>query len=328
MARPRARRPQLVIVAALALVVAGLAGAWVIWRGDGSTGNGARVRSTVPPTTVPVTVDPPSRGVLAAACAGKLVPTLSAPIADPLLTEVSGVAATAGARPEDARTWVLNDSGDQPRIYGIRPDGSVQVVAVRGAFAVDWEDLAVGWDADVLWVADTGGNIAPRTSVQLYRMPIPGPLATSVDATVVQVDYPDGPQDVEAIVVEPAGSLLLLSKEAGESRIHRVDPGTGRVTALLLGRFTPGDLATSVVTGAAMAPDHATVAVRTYGATWLYPLATGQSVAGALRDSTGRCSVTGQETAGEAVGFLPDGSGLVTIGEGANPVLTTLRPPS
>lgn len=323
---PAAIRPRLAVVAAVAIVVAGVAGAFLILRG-GDTETEVRSRPMASSTTATPPVKASSRVLLDAACAGRVLATPSPPIAGPSLIEVSGAAATAGPRPEDARAWVLNDSGDQPRIYGIRPDWSVQTVEVSGAANVDWEDLAVDWGANVLWVADTGGNIEPRTSVQLYWMKIPGALETSIQAMRIDVDYPDGPHDVEAIVVEPSGTVLLFTKEPGQSSIFRVDPGAGtRSTAQQLGRFTPTESGTSLVTGAAFAADYATIAIRTYGSTWLYPVDPGQSVVEALRDIDNRCAVGGEEEGGEAVAFLPDNTGFLTIPEGANPVLTTVRP--
>ncbi|MEO6628243.1 MAG: hypothetical protein ABIP03_06690 [Aquihabitans sp.] len=315
------------VVAALVIVVAGVAGGVLILRGGGSDPASESLPATASSTTQKPAPKASSRALLDAACAGRVAVAPSPPITEAALTEVSGVAATAGPRPEDARAWVLNDSGDQARIYGIRPDSSVQTVEVLGAANVDWEDLAVDWEANVLWVADTGGNIEPRTSVQLYRMKVPGVPETSIQATRVDVDYPDGPHDVEAIVVEPAGTVLLFTKEPGQSSVYRVDPGAGgRTTAQPLGRFTPTESPTSLVTGAAFAADHATLAIRTYGSTWLYPVNPGQSVVEALRDTDRRCSVVSQEVGGEAVAFLPDNTGWLTVPEGTNPIVSAYRP--
>lgn len=292
-------------------------------------------------TTTATTV--PARDLVAEACSGSLAAIPGVPIDDPALVEVSGVAVVgpaAGAGP--ATTWVLNDSGDQPRLYGIGADGRVRTVSVTGAEAVDWEDLAVQTGPEpVLWIADTGGNVAPRDRVQLYRVPVPASGATSVAATRVEVLYPDGPHDVEGVLVTPAGIAYLLAKEPGRARIYEVplpasgeagvagDPGAsaGPVLARGVGSLRAGSGIASVVTGAALAPDGSAVAIRSYGRVWLQPVAPGQDLPSALADEARRCGApAGAELQGEAVAFLPDGSGYVTIGEGASPVITTIAP--
>lgn len=306
-----------------------------------------------------------------AACAGDLVvESVSAPIADPGLVEVSGVAIdSAGV------AWVINDSGDSARMFGLspqapssgstsygssssgsassgsasssgealeRPAMEVRTVTVEGAENVDWEDVAVAApDRSALWLADTGGNISPRSEVVLYRVPVPPAGATSVSAAAVGVVYPDGPHDTEAVVGTPDGSVLLFTKEPGRSRIYRVavpaglagsTGGTDRtavgasVTAEPLGEFAVGDGVTSLLTGADLSTDGSTVVLRTYGSVFVVAVPTGQSVAEALTDKSLRCrAIAPVEFQGESVALTPDGLGYVTVGEGTNPKLTTVR---
>lgn len=285
----------------------------------------ARPRPTTTTTVAPTTTTTPTAAagaLAAAACADGLVAARGATVTEPLLTEASGIA------PDGEVTWVLNDSGDEPRLYGLADDGTARVVAVTGAEAVDWEDLArVGGEEPHLWIADTGGNIAPRPTAQLYRVPIPAPGVAEVAAERVDVTYPDGPHDVEAVIADPDGPLYLLSKEPARSRIYRVDPpeGGGPVTAELVGEFRPGEGPATLVTSAAIAPDRQALVVRSYGGAFLYPLPDGGSIPAALADDAARCRApVGLEVQGEAIGFLADGSGYATIGEGANPVVTTV----
>ncbi len=278
------------------------------------------------------------RALVDAACAGTLVRAVGEPITDASVTEVSGVAPTAD------RTWVLNDSGDDARLYGVADDGSVQVVTVAGADAVDWEDLTIvgasgalpGAPSDAspgeephLWIADTGDNTRSRTSVQLYRVPIPAEGQAGVDAVRVEVTYPDGAHDVEAVAADPLGDgIYLLTKFEAPTLVFRVRPpaGGGTVEAEALGPIRLGG--TGIATSLAIAPDRAAIAVRTYDGVWLSPLGPDSPVAEALADEGARCRApAGAELQGEAVGFLPDGDGYVTIGEGDAPTVTTFTPP-
>ena len=60
-----------------------------------------------------------------------------------------------------------------------------------------------------LWIADTGDNATSRASVQLYRVDEPGPTDARVAARRIEVRYPDGPHDVEAVLADPDGPVLL-----------------------------------------------------------------------------------------------------------------------
>lgn len=279
----------------------------------------------------------------AAACAGTLeLASVSAPVSDPGLVEVSGVAVDG-----DGVAWVVNDSGDTARVFGLRPTAeggiAVQTVEVAGAENVDWEDLALGTgpEGPVLWLADTGDNAGVRPGVWLYRIPVPAPGVASVAAEAVPIAYPDGPHDVEAAVAEPDGSVLLLTKEPGRSRIYRV-PGVGAggpppgppgappvpVVAEAVGEFPVGDGTSSVLTAADLSADGTTVVLRTYGSVFVVAVPEDRTVPEALADPDQRCrAVPPMELQGEAVGLLPDAGGYVTVGEGTAPYLTTVVAP-
>ena len=58
------------------------------------------------------------------------------------LDEVSGLVAS---RAQSDLLWVHNDSGDGPRVFALDLSGRVRLeVTLRGADAVDFEDLAIG----------------------------------------------------------------------------------------------------------------------------------------------------------------------------------------
>lgn len=312
-----------VLVATLALVGCSSDGGSEAKPSATTTATNATTTAPKATTTLP---EASSVDLVAAACAGTLRAAPSKPITEPLLKEASGVAPTTG------RTWVNNDSGDEARLYGIGTDGSVQVVAVSGAKAQDWEDLAVvsGGADPHLWVADTGDNAKARPSVQLYRLPIPAEGATTVAAEAWTVTYPDGAHDVEAVFADAQGSsLYALTKFEVPSKVFRIDPpeGGGAVEAVSVGTFPAGEDGKGIVTGAAFAPDRRAIAVRTYDSAWLYPVADGQAPEAALADEGARCKApAGAESQGEAIGFLADDTGYVTVGEGAEPVLTTFTP--
>jgi hypothetical protein len=162
-----------------------------------------------------------------------------------------------------------------------------------------------------LYVGDTGDNAAARSSVTLYRVPEPvgdaagpppaaratrrsagrraglGLPAATERAARVEVHYADGPRDVEAMVVLPDGDSWLVTKQPlrrpdGSSRpalVYRVPAaawGSGRaVTARLVDSLpvVPDETITHRVTDAALDAGRRLLAVRTYTAVYLVPLA-------------------------------------------------------
>jgi hypothetical protein len=81
--------------------------------------------------------------------------------------------------------WIHNDSGDEPRVYPVRADGSDYQseryaadagVIIGGAINVDWEDITMDADGHLI-VADVGNNRNDRRDLVLYYLPEPSPLA-------------------------------------------------------------------------------------------------------------------------------------------------------
>jgi hypothetical protein len=204
-----------------------------------------------------------------------------------VLNEVSGVAASRVHRP---LLWIHNNSGGQPDVYAIRPDGShVGTYLVAGATDVDWEDIAVGpgpaRNTSYLYVGEIGDNLSARDHVTVYRVPEPpGALAatgTLTGAATMSLRYPDHPVDAESMFVDRrTGDLFVIDKEY-TSAVRRVFRAPKRsltegadVTMEQVASFTlaaddaapatglakfPG----TIITGADVSPDGTTVLVRT-----------------------------------------------------------------
>lgn len=144
------------------------------------------------------------------------------------LDELSGLQAAR----RHAGFWGHNDSGDTARLFRIGPNGEdLGTVAIHGAGAVDWEDLAafVAMDGTpMLLIADVGDNKAVRNSVTLYAVPEPAPEASHVElAWTLRFRYSDGPRDAEAVAVVPAregrpAEMLVLSKRDRPPRLYRL----------------------------------------------------------------------------------------------------------
>jgi hypothetical protein len=216
-----------------------------------------------------------------------------------------------------------------PRVWSLDGEGMLLgTVAVAGAEAVDWEDIAIGpgpGGGDWLYVADTGDNAGTRPAVVLYRFPEPEPAAGSATAEALRVAYPEGPIDVEALLVDPqTGDAYLIAKRLlAAPEVYRVPAAAwegGETVAERAGELGLGlaGLAGGPVTAADASPDGSLLAVRTYGGVWVWRRHPGVGVAAALQGTP--CPAPAPpEIQGEALAL--DGDGYLTVAEGAGATL-------
>lgn len=237
---------------------------------------------------------------------------------DARLNEVSGVV-VGRTRPDVL--WVHNDSGDVPRVFAIRRDGSlVDEVAFAGAAALDWEDIAIGpgprsaGSAPWLYAADIGDNLHARASISVYRTPEPAPGVARVAAERIRLSYPDGVRrNAETMLVDPrTGDLVIVAKADGIAEVFTMtrtslDAGGGMLHAAgsfaIEGRATGGDVSA----------DGARVVVRTYDWAYAFDRRPDQTIADALA-GTPRAV---RAPASEAIAFTGDGASWLSIAEGA-----------
>lgn len=139
------------------------------------------------------------------------------------LREVSGCAVS---RREPNRVWLHNDAGDGAIVVPVdlRFGAVERAVTLTGVDVVDPEDIAATNDGDLV-LADIGDNNSRRNSIQLYRFPEPAHNATSAIARRIDLRYPDGPHNAEAMVLTTdASAALVLTKElTGVSAVFRAD---------------------------------------------------------------------------------------------------------
>ncbi len=279
-------------------------------------------------------------------------PVQDAVLADPVLNEVSGVAAS---RTQPPLLWVHDDSGGAPAVYGIRPDGTlVATYTIDGATNTDWEDIAVGpgpeRDTSYLYVGDIGQNGGARDQITVYRVAEPDtPVATAgtlTSADVISLRYPDQPVDAESMFVDPrTGDLFVIDKQylSGVGHLFRAPKralvGGADVTMREVASFTlaPDDsiLPTGVarfpgtiITGADISPDGSTILVRTYRRVLAFSRGKHGTVASAFRRPS--CAAPQiDEPQGEAIGFTANGASYVTISEGVGAAVHRfeVRPP-
>ena len=150
---------------------------------------------------------------------------------------------------------------------------SRRVYRITGATVEDWEAMAVGPcpGGSCLFIADIGDNSAKRQSITVYRLTEPsGKDASVAGADVIQLKYPDGAHDAEALLVTPDGTMLIVTKgETGPVNAYRV-PANARpgatVTLERIGGSIQGKAAQDQrITDGAVSPDGQWVALRSRG---------------------------------------------------------------
>ncbi len=212
-----------------------------------------------------VTVGRPQRAVTTRF---EILGTAPAPI-----SEASGL---VESRESPGTFWTHDDSGGAATLYAL--DGSAGMMAeqpLAGIGNTDWEDLAIGPGADpstdAIYVGDIGDNAAVRPRVRVRRIPepdlsgvAPGSVLPPVPPETLDLVYPDGARDAEALVVDPtSGDLFIVTKREPASQVYVArNPafGSGSDTTLeLLGAMDVGG-----VVAADACPDGQTVLVKTY----------------------------------------------------------------
>lgn len=226
------------------------------------------------------------------------------------LAEISGLAASMI---HEGIVWAHNDSGGGARLYALDIETCeiAAILRVRGIAARDPEALAAGTGSDgapALWWGDIGDNTGERRFVEIHEIPEPRDLrSATVSATTYRVRL-DDPEDAEALMAD--GDRLwmigkgLLSGTVWE--LPRLVPGTRTVRARSIGTEE------GLVTDAAMRPGGG-YAVRDYSEVRIYAgLPPGELVAR---------QPLPEQIQGEAMTWMPDGTGLIVASEGDDRLL-------
>ena len=195
------------------------------------------------------------------------------------LEETSGV--TVSLSQPDV-FWTHNDDGSV--LTAMNSVGEIiSRIRIRPSLT-DWEDIATSSCAggkSCLYLADTGDNLERRSAgeVSIRRLEEPdldspnfrvtlNQQIPELDTDVFPVRLPDGPRDIEALLVLPEEDIYVSTKgRNGPVAVYRYPPPLrpDTVTLELVQELSPGArVIPRQVTGGSVSPEGDILALRTY----------------------------------------------------------------
>lgn len=238
------------------------------------------------------------------------------------VNEASGLANSI-ANPK--YVWTHEDSGADAEVILLSKSGAQVVVRfkLKGAQNIDWEDMAIGpgpqAGVNYLYLADIGDNDATRNDLVIYRIPepiySPSDSGTTVEVSFVEslsIDYPEGPRDAEALMVDPmTKELYIVSKREDSVQLFELaypQNWGGSDTLKLKGTFP-----LTGITAADVSADGNRVLLKSYSGIFYWKKDREEPIAHLLSRKPLRVTYDPIEFQGEAICW--DGNSFFTLSE-------------
>ena len=246
------------------------------------------------------------------------------------LSEASGIASSAR---NPGVLWTHND-GSRKRVFAVSTNGATLSNFSFDESVDDVEDMAVGpgpsAGVSYLYFGDIGGNNHSgdkREDVQIIRIPEPAvdlvwaSSPRSSDFTGVEsftLVYPDGEYDAETLLVDPiTADVFVVTKENNSARVYRANLNAA-TNGSTLDLTLVQTVSFAKASGGDISADGKQIILRREDAAMLWTRCDNEDIGTALGRAGQSVPVIGTPTEenGEAIAFLRDGSGYVTISEG------------
>jgi hypothetical protein len=247
----------------------------------------------------------------------------TASIEDDELGEASGLAVSSK---NPGIVWSHNDDGGASlKIFAFRTNGlGVARYRLSNVNVQDVEDMAVGpgptAGTSYLYIGDIGGEFG-RNEVKIIRVPEPTvfPVNQTVElggAQVFTLKYTNFLfWDAETLMVDPLnGDVYVGTKHDSVCRFYRVNlndalPGSTNLLEFVI------DVPFPQASGGTISADGFQIALRTEFFAQIWLRCEGESIATALARTGRSIPVSFFEPNGEAIAFLPNGRGYLTISD-------------
>lgn len=237
------------------------------------------------------------------------------------------------------RLYHINDSGSENILYITNLSGQkTKKLLLENTPSVDTETMTAGPCPEAgqcLFIGDTGDNFKWRSTIQIFIFKEPTDSDSSIkNIKTLNVTYPDGPHDAEAMALSPNGDLYILTKErrfltkgaktAMLFRLSKAEWHNAKSEKLVLTKVSELDLPTlattdlsggKVITDMNISSDGSRLLLMTYVDAFEFKIdsdkITFKAIKDLIKDIDYReipLQVLKQQ---EAVSYLPDGSGFI-----------------
>lgn len=248
-----------------------------------------------------------------------------AQLKDARIDEASGIAESL--RYPD-HFWVHNDSGDEARLFLINRQGETVVTLIlQGITHRDWEDIATGPGVEqgesYIYVGEIGDNGAQHTYKNIYRLKEPvlanlnaGQNVLSGAVETITFSYLDGNRDAETLMVDSqTKDIYIVSKREERVQVYLLEyPQTLTDTLVLPVVQT---LPYTRVTAGDISADGSEIVLKTLTSVYYWKRNNTETIPEALGRQAERLPYF-MEPQGEAIAWLKDGSGYITVSETSN----------
>ena len=254
---------------------------------------------------------------------GPVKRTVAGPLTCDLITEASGLAAS---RQNDHVLWTHNDSGDKNRIFALNTKGEhLGTFYIRGAKAIDWEDIAVGPgpldEYDYLYIGDIGDNKKKRRIKTIYRVaePIisadrPGKDSVLTHVEKISFTLPDGIRDTETLMVDPLNrDIYIISKREKNVHVYRL-PYPQKVKKINRAKLV-GTLPFHNVVAGDISATGCEILIKTYDTVYYWNRIPGRKLWQVLVKDKPQIIPYTPEPQGEAIAWHPNSLGFYTTSE-------------
>jgi hypothetical protein len=245
------------------------------------------------------------------------------------LNEASGIAVSSY---NPGVIWSHNDDGNDGRLFAFNTNGALLATGYTFLQWEDFEDLAIGpgpvAGASYLYLGDIGGSAQlteVRSSVRIARILEPRIVGAPGNfgfgnLETFTLDYPDGSFDAETLMFDSiTGDIFVGTKQNSGTRIYRANLNSATNGETLVLEFVT-TVPFGSASGGSISANGSLIALRRENFAQVWSRCPGESIATAFARPGQNIPVIGppSEPNGEAIGFLPDGTGYVTISDAAS----------
>ncbi|MCC5936288.1 MAG: hypothetical protein JJU34_03300 [Lunatimonas sp.] len=218
--------------------------------------------------------------------------------------------------------YTHNDSGGEPHLYLMDYQGKNRgKIKLQGVKNRDWEDIAIGpgptANKSYVYVGEIGDNQGKYPHISLFRFPEPTDIQSEMEVTpeTFHLTYPDGPKDAETLMIDPiSGDIFILSKRDSSNTLYTLPADKLRHDGQPLELEKIRKLPITMSVAGDISKDGRHIAIKNYWVIYYWPRLENESIAQALAKDPVLLPYK-PEPQGEAIAFLPDGSGYFTLSE-------------